>query len=217
MNDQITPEPIAATTPIIVDIGGWLKAGWQFFVADVMKYVLASLIFVLVGAISCGILAGPMTVGFFKCLLKKARGQNFEYGELFDGIKTQFVPALLVLLALIIPAIILGAVPFVGKTLGTVWQLFAGMIATYVFFIIAESAVPVQAGALQQLAKDVWARVQPAWVMILVLIVVVALINIAGMLLCCVGLFFTMPIVYMALTISYLAIFRNEKPVLPAA
>ncbi len=208
MNDQITPEPTAPTTPINADIGGWLKAGWQLFVADPVKNIIASLIVLLLSLVSCFILAGPMTVGFMKCLLKKARGQDYEYGELFDGIKTQFVPALLVLLALYVPMIILSSIPILGALLALAWSVIAAPVCYYVLFGLAEATAPVAVGQLQGMAQGVWATIKPALVMVVIWVFVANLISN----LCCI---FTMPIGYLAMTVSYLAIFRNEKPVLP--
>lgn len=209
MNDQITPEPATTTAPITVDFSGWLTAGWQLFVADPVKHIIASLIVLLLSLVSCFILAGPMTVGFMKCLLKKARGQNYELGELFDGIKTQFVPALLVMLALYVPMIILSSIPILGALLALAWAVIAAPVCFYVLFGVAEATAPVAVGQLQSMAQGVWAVIKPALVMVVIWVFVANLISN----LCCI---FTIPIGYLALTVSYLAIFRNEKPVLPA-
>ncbi len=208
MNDQITPEPTQATTPLNVDIAGWLKAGWQLFMADPVKNIIASLIVLLLSLVSCGILAGPMAVGFMQCLLKKARGQNYEYGDLFNGIKTQFVPALLVMLALYVPMVILSSIPILGALLALAWSVIAAPICYYVLFDLAVAAAPVPVGQLQGMAQRVWDTIKPALVMVVIWVFVANLISN----LCCI---FTMPIGYLALTVSYLAIFRNETPVPP--
>ncbi|MCX7003903.1 MAG: hypothetical protein NTV22_11595, partial [bacterium] len=103
---------------------------------------MATLITALVSAISCGILAGPMTVGLYQCLLKKARGQNFEYGDVFNGVKLHFVPALLIMLAVAVPGIAINIfmrlvptfilkaiIGLAGSLLMTAWFIVASMIA----------------------------------------------------------------------------------------
>ncbi|MCX7002736.1 MAG: hypothetical protein NTV22_05605, partial [bacterium] len=76
---------------------------------------------------------------------------------------------------------------------------------------------PLALNDLQGLAINVWERVQPSLAMILLWVVIVNIAGSIGAVLCGIGILFSMPIAMLALTISYLAIFRNEKPVLPAA
>jgi hypothetical protein len=210
MNADITPEAATPTpaAPLNVDIGGWLKVGWQLFVADPVKHIIAALIVLVLSIITCFILAGPMTVGFVKCLLKKSRGQDYTYGELFDGIKLQFVPSLLVMLGMYVPMIILSAVPILGGLLALAWSVVAAPVCYFVLFGLAEATTTVAVGQLQSMAQNVWAVIKPALVMVIIWVFIANLISN----LCCI---FTMPIGWLAMTASYLAIFRNEQPVLP--
>ena len=87
-NEQLNVEPVESPAPAPqeskVDIGGWLKYAWNLFLTDVIKFMVSALIVSVISMVTCLILTGPMSVGFFKCVLKKMRGEDFDYEELFD-------------------------------------------------------------------------------------------------------------------------------------
>jgi len=72
MNEQNTVEPEVEVVaeqpadPVKVDIGGWLKQGWELFKTDILKFIVSALIVGAISIVTCLILAGPMMVGFFK-------------------------------------------------------------------------------------------------------------------------------------------------------
>ena len=59
--------------------------------------------------------------------------------------------------------------------------------------------------------KASWKRVNQHWCMVFGLLVLVGLINIGGLLLCCVGILFTLPIGLGALMYAYETIFSSPK------
>lgn len=216
MNDQnisVMPDSTAApNAPINIDIVGWLTAGWNLFRVDIVKHIVAILIVTLVNVISCGILAGPMLVGYFACLLKKARGADFEFAELFDGFKKQFIPAFLLSVVVSVAYGVLGFIPFVGWVLALAASVIVPPIFSYTVFELAGAEESVSVNGLVDTVKAVIDRIKPQFVMIIVWMVVAGFIGSIGVLACCVGFLATMPISCLAITASYLSIFRNEQP-----
>ncbi len=227
MNDElnaVTPEPEAEVQPAgaagaapEVKIGDWLKAGWEIFSKDMLKCILGALIAFVIGGITCGILMGPMYVGLYKCFLKKARGQDFEYGELFDGVRTQFLPSFILFLVLLVATLavnaVLGWIPCVGLVFCIAWGLIVGTIGVYAFVKIAEAPEPVEVGKIFTMLKENWETLKPAFLMFLLWYLVVKMVAGIGVAACGIGVLFTAPIAIMALVVSYMDVFLGEQPV----
>ena len=226
-DEQQPVEPeveIAADEPkkaVNVDIGGWLKQGWELFKTDILKFMVSALIVGAIAVVTCLILAGPMMVGFFKCILKKSRGEDFEYGELFDGVKTQFLPAFLLMLGtticLTIVTLILAIVPFIGQLAAFVVQFSVALLVNYMYIQMAKMDETMEVGGLVDLAKSTFSKIKDEYVMFIVWALVVYVVGIAGAIVCGIGALFTWPISIIAITKSYINVFENEDEVTVAA
>ncbi|NLF39329.1 hypothetical protein GX586_07780 [bacterium] len=228
MNDNATPTVTPAPPPpppeapqqkVDVKIGDWLSAGWKLFAADWLKASVAMLIALVIGMVTCLLLWGPMTVGLYKCYLKKARGQDYEYGELFDGLKTQFIPSFLLMLmfwvVIIVPSVVLGFIPCVGSIISMVWSFVVSAFIPYAFYKMADAQAPVQVGSLVDLLKDVYAKMQPALPMMVLWVIVAGIIGQAGVIACGIGVFASSAFAALALAVSYLEVFKGEQAVIP--
>lgn len=83
-----------------------MKEGWQLIKDD--YWLIFGIVFVgmlLAGLIPLGLGIGASFCGVYLVLFKKMRGENIEFGDLFQGFN-YFIPGLISTLALIIPAII---------------------------------------------------------------------------------------------------------------
>jgi hypothetical protein len=112
-----TADP-AASRPIEVEdfVLRSVRESWDTFKADPLLYIAASLLVALVSAISLGILAGPMIVGFIEIVRRRRRGQSARVGDLRTGLSlfaSSFVALLVIVLAsaigfalLVIPGLI---------------------------------------------------------------------------------------------------------------
>ena len=206
-----------------VKIGDWLKAGWELFKPDILKNILAVLITAVIASVTCGILAGPMKAGLIRCFIKKARGQDYEYGDLFDGIKLQFLPSFILVLvaviAVMIPATILNFIPCVGQLAAAVWALCVYTITGYALCQIADADETVELGAVFDMLKGVWKKLQPlsVFAMFVLWFLVMGIVSGIGGIACGIGVLFTAPIGTMAFVVSYLDAFRGEQPVMPPA
>ena len=223
MNEQNTVEPeveIVAeqpVKPVKVDIGDWLKQGWELFSTDIVKFMVSALIVGAISIATCGILAGPMMVGFFKCILKKNRGEDFEFGDLFDGVKLQFLPAFLLMLAISISVLIASAVlailPFIGQLATFIISSFSALFINYMYLQMAELDETMEVGGLVELAKVTFSKLKDEWIMFIVWALVIYVIGIAGVIVCIIGTIFTWPFSIVSVTKSYINIFKSDDEV----
>src|SRR5438093_1208747 len=72
-----------------------VRKTWDLFRADAVLYLLAGLILAALGALTLGILLGPLTVGFIDIVRRRMRGEPATAGDVFAGMSS-FLPALLV-------------------------------------------------------------------------------------------------------------------------
>ncbi len=200
-----------------VDIGGWLKQAWELFKTDVLKFIVSILIVGVVSVMTCLVLSGPMMVGLFKCILKKTRGEDFEYGDLFDGVKIQFLPAFVLVIATVVFVAIIGGIlmliPFVGQVAFYAVQIAVALFVNYMYLQMAEIDETLEVGKLVDLGKSTLNKLKDDYAMYLVWALVVSVIGGAGIIVCCVGILATYSISLIAVTISYIAIFKSGDEV----
>lgn len=218
MNDDApitaqTPPPPEPPTPpppgVKIDIGAWLKQSWEIFAKDWLKYSLSALIVLLITIVTCGILGGPMFVGFYQCILKKMRGEDYEIGELFNGIKTQFLPAFLVMfIALLIPMII-SRLPFIGFLSGIVSIVIAPVLY-FTLIHIAEKTATVPVGELKDLVMKVFNDLQSQYLMWIIWLLIIQIISGIGMIACIIGVFVTTAYATIGTVVSYKARYATE-------
>ena len=221
MNEQNSTEPepeiIVDEQKNNVDIGGWLKQGWEIFKTDIVKFIVSILIVGVVSVMTCLVLSGPMMVGLFKCILKKTRGEDFEYGDLFDGVKTQFLPAFVLVIATFVFVAIVGGIlmliPFVGQVAIYAVQIAAALFVNYMYLQMAEMDETLEVGKLVDLGKSTLNKLKDDYAMYLVWALVVSVVGGAGVIICCVGALATYSISLIAVTISYVAIFKSGDEV----
>jgi len=213
-NVEVTAVIIEDQGKLEVKIGDWLKAGWELYKTDWLKFSLSVLIVVAVSAITCGVLLAPMLVGLYACCLKKIQGSDFEYGDLFDGIKKQFLPSFLLALAMTIAATVLSVIPCIGSLLSLVFYFIAMPVLVYSFLIMAQASETYKVDALLKLVKDVYLKLKPQYFNFVLFAFVAMLVGGIGGVVCGIGAIFTYPIAILALSVSYTEIFgikNNEN------
>ena len=210
--EEPTAVPEEPKQEIKVDIGGWLKEGWELFKTDMLKFIVSMLIVAGLSIITCSILFAPMIVGFMRCVLKKSRGEDFQYGELFDGVKTQFLPAFLVMLGSMVVVMVIGLIPIIGGLLSLAANLAILPVVWYAYAEMAAAPATIKVDALVNLLKGIFAKLQDQYFMFVLWGLVFSVVSSIGAIACCVGVFFTWPFAVVAFTISYLAVFKGEEP-----
>lgn len=115
------------------DVEGFLKyvlrRSWALFIAEPLVYVLASVAVVLLGLVTLGILAGPLSVGMVLMVRKHLHGEQPQIGDIFAGMP-HFVPALLTMLIIAVGISI-------GATLFVLPGVLVGVICAFAFHHIA--------------------------------------------------------------------------------
>jgi len=175
-----------------VDIGGCLSYAVDRFKANLTFHLLTFLVFMTVAIFSLGLLAGPICVGYVRAVRKQAEGGSAELGDLFSAMDT-FVPTFILLLVMVVASI----VPF------------GSFVFTPVYFV---SLYLVALGEKDGIVamKRAFDLCQPVFFMCILASLVFSVVNVAGVLLCCIGVLFTGPI-------SILAHFRMAEQLMPPA
>ncbi len=127
-----------------LDIGLALKQGWRLFVKDLGPLLIAGLITVVLGALTLGVLAGPLAAGLYDMVAMRVRdGRQPVIGDVFNQFDRfwSFLGASLAL-AILIGLAMLTIVG--GFLLATIWL--------YVFPIMVEQRVGL--GQAMKASKD---------------------------------------------------------------
>lgn len=173
-----------------VDIGGCLSYGVDRFKANLTFHLLTFLVFSLVAVFSLGLLAGPLCVGYARAVRKQAQGGSAELGDLFSAMDS-FVPTFILLLVMVVASV----VPFGSLVFSPVY-----FVAIYLVSLGEKDGIAAM--------KRAFEICQPVFFMCILASLVFSLVSAAGILLCCIGVFFTGPV-------SVLAHFRMAEQLIP--
>ena len=182
------------------------------------------------------VIGGPLLGGFYYVLLRLARREMTSPGDVFAGFSAQFVqlflgqlvPGLFALLCML-PALVvflIGMLPVLQHQQSE--PSVGPMIAAGVAFVIC---LPVMIWITTNWVftlllivdrkldfwtamKTSWRRVSRHWWTVFGLLIIVGLINLLGLIACCVGMLFTIPIGVGAMVQAYETIFtpRAAQP-----
>ncbi|HOX57703.1 MAG TPA: GYF domain-containing protein [Candidatus Paceibacterota bacterium] len=173
------------------------------------------------------IITGPLTGGVYYFLLKVIRGQGAEIGDVFAGFRLAFanlllgyiVVTLLTCLAML-PGIAIMAFPIAMMAQNNAAEVGPVLLALVGFIVVLIPAVYLAASWMFSLPliidkqMDFWPAMGASrrmvgkhWWLVVGLAVVCGLINCAGFLACCVGIFVTLPLTFSAMMYAYESIF----------
>ncbi len=208
-----------------------LRKGWDLIKDQYWLFFAITLVGMLIaGIVPLGILLGAMFCGIYYCLFQKMNGQRMTFEGLFKGFD-YFVPGLIATLVLIIPAVILGVlayIPLIMMQLSmmksknpnpdemfaylgffavemVVLCLVLGTIHAFLFFayplIVEYKLSGMEAFKLS--AKAVWKNLGGVVGFIALEVVLV----IIGYLLCIVGVYLTLPLMFAGALVAYRKVF----------
>lgn len=191
-----------------VDIGGWVSESWELYKANFGLLFVATLVAGLLGAFTCGILAGPLWAGLTLIILRLLRKEQPgpQIGDVFKGFDF-FLQALL--LALV-----------VGFGLGLAsWIPLVGMVAPILLMPLVMFSICL----LVDKKMEFWPAIQASYekakgeyVSLLVLWLLASVISSLGAILCGVGVLVTMPFGAIVPVVAYRHLFE-EAEAAPAA
>ncbi|MBT8452117.1 MAG: hypothetical protein KJO40_09145 [Deltaproteobacteria bacterium] len=106
-----------------------LRESWALFKDDLVLYLVATLLVFVISAVTLGICAGPMIVGFIQLVRKRMRSQEGTATDVFDGF-SEFGASLIAM-------ILIGIGVFIGSMLLVLPGLIFGFITAFTFHAIA--------------------------------------------------------------------------------
>lgn len=187
-----------------VEISKYISGGWETFSSYmggfIGYYVIVFFISLFVGlvpilgALASLAIAGPLQAGYYLVIFKKRQGQEVDFGDFFAGFN-YFLPLFLFTLVSTI-FIILG---------------FFLLIIPAIYLSVAYSfAIPL----IVDRKLDFWQAMEVSrkvvtkkWFSMFLFLILLALINIAGLLGLIIGIIFTGPLVVCAFAAAYEGIF----------
>jgi uncharacterized membrane protein len=192
------PVPWAGPGQFEVRAGEWVSEGWRVVKSDLSSYLLAGLIFCLLGGAASGILQGALIVGLHIFTLRKLLGRPAAVGDIFQGFG-YFLPAFLA-------SLVIGL--FVA--LGTICLIIPGLViaAMYKFTFLFIFDKRMDFWAAMRASHEVARRDYVGFTMFLLLLIGV---DILGCLCFVIGLFVAIPVTFAAVTIAYREIVGFEQ------
>ncbi len=208
-----------------------LKEAWELIKPQYWILFAVTIIGVMIGGMTMYILLGVMMCGIYLCYLQAIDGQRVEIETLFKNFKL-FLPSLLLVIVMIVPAIIVMAVIYVPLLIAAIMgsKLSQSELMTLLFgsfaieivvaiimvclhtllmfafpLIVDRNLSSLQAMKLS--AKAVWKNlggVTGIWVLMF-------LLNLAGMLVFCVGIYFTIPLLLATQLVAYRKVFPKPN------
>ena len=178
--------------PAVVQVraGGWIGEAWALVTADIGNYILMALVFTILSAAVPVILQGPLIAGFHIFTMKKLMGRRAELSDLFLGFN-YFVPTL-------VASIVIGLLVFCGTLLCIIPGLVVAAMYKFAYLFIVDKRM------------DFWPAMQAShavvkrdYVGFTLFLILMALVNLLGVLCCIVGIFVTIPVTFAAITIAY--------------
>ena len=163
---------------------------WDLFKRDPALYILAGLVVVVLGAVTLGLLAGPLMVGFVQLVRERRRGVPRAVGDLFGGLSGRWLSALLLTL-----------VVAVGVVLGSMLLVLPGLVVAFVAMYAYQVLAYRGAGVGESLTGSyhlVRDQLGPSLVLFLLLAV---LNTIGGAVIF--GSLLTLPFTLVALTVAF--------------
>jgi uncharacterized membrane protein len=177
------------------------------------------------------IITGPLTAGVYLFLLRHIRHQNADIGDIFLGFRVNFGQLVLgyIVISLLtglaaLPGVSLMAYPFYQfvhhepVTAGLVLMLGAGFVLALVSAIYLNISWLFALPLIIDRQMEFWPAMGASrtlvgkhWWAVFGLVVVCGLINVVGVVACCVGIFVSLPLSIGALMYAYETIFSGPS------
>ena len=184
-----------------VDIGGFISEAWELYKGNFGLLCVATLIAMLLGVFTCGVLAGPLWAGLTLIILRVSRKSDPApaVGDVFKGFD-YFLQSLLYVVVLMVAGFVLGFIPMVG-------QIVPALLMPLVMFsmcLIVDQKMEFWPAIMASFEKA-----KGDYVSLLVLWLVASVISAAGGLLCGVGAILTAPFSPIVAVVAYRHLFEG--------
>jgi hypothetical protein len=200
-----------------VKFGEWIEQGFNLYKENLAVLILSGLVVTLLGGITMGILAGPLTVGMILiCLaLVDKKEPKPEVGDVFNGFQYFLNSFLFVLVwGLISFAVImlLNLIPCLGQIASFIVSLAISALIMFGLFLIADKNMDFWPAS-----KESIEMIKPCFWPMMGLVILASVIGSIGLVLCGIGIIVTMPITYCILAVAYRDITSGNVTVVDAA
>ncbi|HWN98207.1 MAG TPA: hypothetical protein VNS63_02950 [Blastocatellia bacterium] len=192
-----------------ISLGDWLAGGWQVYKENWALMSVASLLTMVLGSITLGVLAGPMLMGLFRMAFATMRGERPVMRDLFDW-QGKFLQAFLSgLIFVVIPSALWSRN---GSSFLTLLVLVAAPFLSVMFAFATSLALERKmdiANAINQVAKLVFSRDAFMW---WVVGLVFAAISVGGFGACGIGVLVTVPWMISSAAVAYRDVIGFDDP-----
>lgn len=194
-----------------VKFGDWIEGGFNLYKDNFGVLVLASLIAVLLSAVTLGILMGPMVAGviMISLVLLDKQTPKPEVGNVFKGFDFFLQTFLFILVwgvSLSVVAFLLNLVPCIGQ-LAALFAVYAAqtflMFGIYLIVDKNKEFWPASMESFETVQTNFWPFMG--------LCIVTGIIGGIGAIACGIGVFITFPIQICILSVAYRDIFTDTE------
>jgi uncharacterized membrane protein len=168
--------------------GRWIGLGWELVKADLGNYILIALVFSLLNSVP--LIQGALIAGFHIFTMKKLMGRPAEFADLFKGFN-YFVPTL-------VASLLIGLFVFGGTLLCIIPGLVIAAMYKFTFLFIVDKRM------------DFWPAMQASHAVarndyfgFTMFLLLMALVDLLGVLCCVIGIFVALPVTFAAITVAY--------------
>ncbi len=194
-----------------IDIGAELSKGWNVFKLNMGVLVVAGVIATLVTLVTCLVLSGPLSAGLFLVIRRLIQNDPVkpQAGDVFKGLDYFLQSFLLMLFCFVVSlvcSLVLGIVPILGQLVSIALSLALNSLMMWsLMFVAYEKRTAVEA-----VKKAVASLKAGEFTVPLLFGALASLISHAGMFVCGVGVFFTIPIGYCMMACCYQTLYGDE-------
>jgi hypothetical protein len=85
----------------VIDVASLFKRSWALFAQKPIEHVIVSLVVLVLGSVTLGVLIGPLSVGQVRMIEKQQRGEEISIQDVFSGFDS-FAAAFLVTVIIVV-------------------------------------------------------------------------------------------------------------------
>ncbi len=189
----------------------WIRSGFDLYKANLVVWIVASLLAVVISAATLGILSGPMWAGLTGMALaqldrKKAKPEIGDVLRGFDVFLQSFLFMLVWGLGIAV-TLLLGFIGCMWPILAILFLVALNAALMFALFLIVDRKLEFWPASLASFEK-----IKPAFFPFLGLSVVAGLIGAIGLIGCGIGVIVTLPITTCILAVAYREVFGTQTP-----
>jgi len=189
-----------------VKFGEWIQQGWELYKANIGVWIVASLLAVVIGVATVGILSGPMMAGlaWMALVLVDRKEPKPQIGDVFKGFD-YFLQSFLFFLVWGIIMLAISAIsliPCIGTLVVIAVSIVLHTVLMFGLFLIVDKKMEFWPASMLSLNV-----VKPNFFPFLGLLVVAMIIGHVGAIACGIGVIVTMPIAVCILAVAYRNVF----------